>query len=191
MPRTGKDVREKSRSGRPGSVREDEVGESDRLDKVENTNKPSDTQVRIDQMLPPATTAATVSFTASLEDIVVAINTLGSRLESLASKDYIDQSLKKLVSADFVNKNLVELREDLTKQIKLELDKAHDHVRKVKEKLVESVGEIEDLKQNNTSIHMDLDGLSASHDKLVRKTQEMSDSILERDRRIRAQEKKH
>lgn len=51
-----------------------------------------------------------------LEDIATAIQLFESRLEKQDLKEHTENSLKKLVLADFVNGKLTELRVDLSKQ---------------------------------------------------------------------------
>lgn len=187
---TKENAKEKAKSRRASSV----VEETDSVDKLEisgseKSEKLIDKQVKIDQMLTHAMDDKKESKGKCLDDIVAAIHSLEVRLGKLASKEYIDKSLQKLVSADFVNEKMKELREDLSKEIKLELDKAYDSMRKVKEKLAESQNTIEVLQDRCTGMQIQVDNVLKKNEKLVKETKELSERLIEKDVCIKAQER--
>lgn len=95
----------------------------------------------------------------------------------LASKVYIDSSLKKLVSVDFVKENIKELRDNLSQETKSGLDIAHDHIRNVKETITSSLKEITELEEQNDGIKIDLELVIKRIESLVKHSDELNEKL--------------
>lgn len=67
---------------------------------------------------------------SSMAELISSMNIFHQKLNSLASKEYIDKCLQKIVTEDLVKKLIEDLKSDISKQIKSELDKVYDQLKK-------------------------------------------------------------
>lgn len=163
-------------SSTDGSIVTEESNES-----VEKTEK----QVKIDSML---TQMAKSLKEPQVDDIVAVLNVFDEKLNKLASKEYIDRSLKKLVSEDFVNQKFKSLKEDLGKEIKVELDKVYEQIRKVKDTVKKSVSEIEELKNMQSDMEVKVSRVESDYKEIKKKNLELEELLHEREIRLKSHE---
>lgn len=172
-------VKEKSKS-RTKSTKECDISVEEGTEKV-GTEK----QVKIDSML---SQMVQKEKEPDVADLISVISAFDKKLSLMASKEYIEKSLSKLVSADFVNDKLDSLRRDLGSEIKSEMEKMSDQLKCVNDKLLKTVNEIEELKNTNSDIEENMKRMQEENVRIKQKNEELEELMFEREKRMKANE---
>lgn len=177
-------------SSRKDSARGGRAGRGDKADKDKEKDESlirMDKQTKLDSIVTQITTESTPS------ELIALLNSFSQRLDQVASKDYLDKSLKRLVSEDFVRSKLDELKDEIMKEIKSEMrsefDKINERIKNVNTKLVEQATEVENLKSESSDLKEEIEKLKSENDRLKTKNEEIADLLTQREQRILVNEK--
>ena len=128
-----------------------------------------------------------------MSDLISCMNTFSDKIDKMASMEYIDKALQKLVSEDFVKTKLNDLKQDLTKEIRHEIkskmDKVYERFKSVKIKIVEQATEIEDLKAATSDLQTEVERSKAENEKLAKANNDLREAVKQREMTHKSHEK--
>lgn len=144
-------------------------------------------QTKLDSVITQITKESTTT------ELIAVVNTFNKRLDQLASKEYMDKCLQKLVTENFVKTKLKELKEEMTREIKTEIktefDKVYERLRNVNTKLVEQATALEDLKSETSDLRVELNKVKAENSRLKTDNKDMKEVLTQRETKLRVNEK--
>ena len=115
---------------------------------------------------------------SSITELINSINNFDQKLNSLASTEYMDKCLHKLVTEDIAKKMIDGLRDDISKQIKTEIDKVQ--MRKVKTKLAEQATETLELKNTHSDMQVKMEKLTNDNETLLIRNKDLQEQIRQK-----------
>lgn len=158
-----------------------------KADKEKEDPKNTERQTKLDQIITQINKDSTPT------ELITLLTSFSQRLDQVASKDYLDKSLKRLVTEDFVRSKLNELKDEITSEIKAEMkseyDKIHEKIKKVNTKLVEQATEVENLKSEASDLKEEIEKLKSENDRLKTKNEQISDTLAQREQKLQVNEK--
>lgn len=92
------------------------------------------------------------------------------------------------MSKDFVNQKFESLKEDLSNEIKVELDKVYEQIRNAKETVKNSISEIEELKNSHSDMDVKVSRVENENKEIKKKTLELEELLHERETRLKSHE---
>jgi hypothetical protein len=159
--------------GRKKSAKEPET-ESCLLEASQEKPPEKGKQTKIDELLPQ------MNKEPNIQDLLDMMKQFDKKMSKLASKEYIENSLLKLVTEDFVKDRLEALKADITKEIKVEIDKINDKISRVNSKLLEFSNDIETLKNESSDLKSELDKQIEKNEKLAKSYADLEEKMSER-----------
>lgn len=179
---TKKDAERDSGKARTRSTRDEETSSS-----MEQLSEKVEKQTKIDTML-ISPTAEKEERNPGMESLVASLNSLNKKFATLASKEFIDKSLKKVVSEEFVSEKLASLKDELVKSIKSEMDKVYEQLKLLKTKVLSAETETEELKNSNSDMIVKLEEIEKERDESQKKNEELEAQLSEREARLKDHE---
>lgn len=107
----------------------------DKTECEEATSQKIEKQTKLDNLV------TQINKESSMTELINTMNSFDQKLNDLASKEYIEKSMKTLVTEDFVKTMVAELREEIARQLKADLDVVREEVGKRKSSLKEQIQE--------------------------------------------------
>lgn len=190
MPKTqGKEgssdkPRSKARVGKNDKGEKEEVSENESGMECSDKSEKSDKQTKIDKML----SQMAKNTEPNIQDLIAVINEFDRKMRQVASKDYIEQSMQSLVSEKFVSEKLEKMKTDLGNEIRSDLDKVYEQLRNIKAKLLDSVNEMNELKNDCKGMQLELEKLRNASVSLEDQNRILKDQLLERDKQVKHHE---
>lgn len=132
-------------------------------------------QTKIDELLPQ------MNKEPNIQDLIDMMKQFDTKMSKLASKEYIENSLLKLVTEDFVKDRLEALKADIMKEIKTEMDKVNVRISRVKFQLSELTNDLETLKNESSNLKTELDKQIEKNEKLAKNYAALEEKMLERE----------
>ena len=92
----------------------------------------------------------------------------------------MDRCLQKLVTEDIAKKMMDGLRDDISKQIKTEIDKVHEQLKKIKTKLAEQATETLELRNTQSDMQVKMEKLTHDNKTLLTRNKELQEQIRQK-----------
>lgn len=174
----------KQRASSRGKPEKPENGNPEKTDK-EGTPK-VDRQSKLDPLV------TVLNKDSTMNDLISTMNSFDQKLSavasSLASREYIDKTLQKLVSQDLLKKAVREVKEDIVKQITSEIAKVNEHVEKVmsniEARLDKQVAEILQLKNDQSDMQETINKLIEDNVTLTNRNKELKELVDQKQQNI-------
>lgn len=130
---------------------------------------------------------------SNITDLITTMNSFDQKLtslaSSLASREYIENVLQKLVTQDVVKKMLKEVKDDISKHIKGEIGNVQKELKTLQKKVEEQSAEITELNNNQSDMQTKIEKLTQDNGTLINRNKELKELVDQKEAHLKKHEK--